>query len=544
MHFSGFGQPNLKANSFALGLHCSLFFKQMKVKKEKDWFKIKRYPHIGLPLNANDRFKWIEKYVTDPKNIAKHSFLPFIHKTSRVKKFRKEYSQKTGEINSAYKNNKKILRRPNEKKRELFYASHLDSLIFSYYAKLLSEAYETKLKSTEYNLNEVVNAYRSVPLHPENVNSSNKCNIDFANDIFKYILDYPETEFAVIAFDISSFFDNLNHKLLREIWVEILNEERLPADHFNVFRNITRFSHIDIVDIFEEFKDKIYTRRINKLGQPLEIKQKSIRKVKFLRNQDAIAFCTEKEFFKIRGKLLQPSKTKKMKDGSIIYRDFGIPQGSPISSVLANIYLLHFDKTINNFIQPNGGIYRRYSDDMVVICPMSVKEKLTNLVYTEIPTYKLEVQAAKTQVFHFKRENGKLVCGQEYEDIINWNKSFIYLGFEFDGQNVLLKSASLSGYYRKMKRYIRRAKRFSKYKNVNNSGELYKRRIFKKFSYKGAKRIRKYIWNVKENKFEKTESYNWGNFLSYTKKAAKFMVNNKINQQTKRHWNILNKLIK
>jgi len=544
MHFSGFGQPNLKANSFALGLHCSLFLKQMKVKKEKDWFKIKRYPHIGLPLNANDRFKWIEKYVTDPQNIAKHSFLPFIHKTSRVKKFRKEYSQKTGEINCAYKNNKKILRRPNEKKRELFYASHLDSLIFSYYAKLLSEAYETKLKSTEYNLNEVVNAYRSVPLHPENENSSNKCNIDFANDIFKYILDYPETEFAVIAFDISSFFDNLNHKLLREIWVEILNEERLPADHFNVFRNITRFSHIDIVDIFEEFKDKIYTRRINKLGKPLEIKQKSIRKVKFLRNQDAIAFCTEKEFFKIRGKLLQPSKTKKMKDGSIIYRDFGIPQGSPISSVLANIYLLHFDKTINNFIQYNGGIYRRYSDDMVVICPMSVKEKLTNLVYTEIPKYKLEIQAAKTQVFHFKRENGKLVCGQEYEDIINWNKSFIYLGFEFDGQHVLLKSASLSGYYRKMKRYIRRAKRFSKYKKVNNSGELYKRRIFKKFSYKGAKRIRKYIWNVKENKFEKTESYNWGNFLSYTKKAAKFMVNNKINQQTKRHWNILNQLIK
>lgn len=92
MHFSGFGQPNLKANSFALGLHCSLFLKQMKVKKEKDWFKIKRYPHIGLPLNANDRFKWIEKYVTDPQNIAKHSFLPFIHKTSRVKKFRKEYS--------------------------------------------------------------------------------------------------------------------------------------------------------------------------------------------------------------------------------------------------------------------------------------------------------------------------------------------------------------------------------------------------------------------------------------------------------------------
>ena len=51
-------------------------------KKEKDWFKIKRYPHIGLPLNDSERYIWIQKYVTNPDKIAKHSFLPFIHKTS------------------------------------------------------------------------------------------------------------------------------------------------------------------------------------------------------------------------------------------------------------------------------------------------------------------------------------------------------------------------------------------------------------------------------------------------------------------------------
>ena len=100
----------------------------------------------------------------------------------------------------------------------------LDSLIFSYYAKLLSEKYEIKLKSNEYNLNEVVNAYRSIPINPKDENSSNKCNIDFANDIFKYILNYPENEFSVIAFDISSFFDNLNHKLLREIWADVIRK--------------------------------------------------------------------------------------------------------------------------------------------------------------------------------------------------------------------------------------------------------------------------------------------------------------------------------
>lgn len=515
----------------------------MIVKKEKDWFKVKRYPHIGLPLNPSDRYKWIEKYVTTPETIAKHRFLPFIHKTAKVKKFRKVYNTTDGKLNPEFINGNKILRKPEIKTRELFYASHLDSLIFSYYARVLSDKYEEILKSKEYNLNEVVSAYRSVPINPENANSSNKCNIDFANDAFKTILDFSENEFSVIAFDISSFFDNLDHAILRKVWVEILKVEKLPPDHFNIFKNITRFSHVDIVDIFEEFKTKIYTRKINKFGKVLEIKQKKIDKLKFLRNQNAIAFCTKDEFLNLKGKLLQPSKTKKTKNGEIKYRNYGIPQGSPISSVLANIYLLHFDKKINDFLA-NDGVYRRYSDDMIVICPSAKKNALIELVYNEIKTYKLEIQPKKTQIFHFKKQDGILTCGQEFDNEINWNKNLIYLGFEFDGTTVTLKSASLSGYYRKMKRAVRRAKYHSSKLYYKKPGELFKRRLLKKYTYRGAKRTRKYLWDKIENKFKASDSYNWGNFLSYSNKAARVMINNKINQQTKRHWNIFNKLIK
>ncbi len=513
----------------------------MEVKKKKDWFKIKRYPHIGLPLDNRDRFKWIEPYITNPEKIAKHSFLPFIHKKSKVKKFRKSYSKDDGTAIMSQLSEKKVLRNPSKKERELFYASHMDSLIFSYYAMLLSDAYEDKIK--ENGIDEVVTAYRSVPINPSKIDGSNKCNIDFANDIFKYILNYKEEEFTVIAFDISSFFDKLNHKKLREVWADVLGVEKLPIDHFNVFKNITRFSHVDIVDIFEEFKDKIYTRKTNKLGEPLQIKQKKVDKIKYLRNQDAIAFCKEKEFFKVKGKLLQPSKTRIIDDIEV-YRDFGIPQGSPISSVLANIYLLHFDTLLNKFISARDGIYRRYSDDMVVICPSEVKEELLQHVYDKIKNYKLEINEDKTQIFQFKRVENKLLCGQEFKDCINWNKNFIYLGFEFDGSHVLLKSASISGYYRKMKRAIARAKNFSSRKFNPEKGIIFKRRIFRKFSYKGAKRYKKYVWNKVEKKFKKIESYNWGNFLSYAYKASNIMVNNKIKQQTKRHWNILNKLIK
>lgn len=514
------------------------------MKRTKDWFNIKKYPHIGLPLEYSDRYKWIEPYVTNPNSIAKHRFLPFIHKTSRVKKFRKDYLDENGKLNPAFKKGDKTLRKAGEKTRELFYASHLDSLIYSYYSRLLSEKYEQILKSEEYNLDCSVTAYRSIPVNPAKGKGSNKCNIDFANDVFKEIINYSQKEFNVIAFDITSFFDNLDHKILREAWSKILNTQKLTPDHFNVYKNITRFSYVDIVDIFNEFKEKIYTRKINQLGTPLEIKQKKIDKVRFLRNQHAIAFCTKKEFLKVKGKLLQPSKTKKMNDGNIVYRNFGIPQGSPISSILANIYLLEFDKTINDFLIQVNGTYKRYSDDIVVICPSEYKEKLQELILTEIQKYKLEIQAAKTQVFHFKRENRELICGQEFEKNINWNKNLVYLGFEFDGQHVLLKSGSLSGYYRKMKRYIRKSKHHSNKIHNKNRGKVFKKRIFKKFSYKGAKRIRKRIWNEDLKAFETRDGYNYGNFLTYAYKASNRMVNNKIKNQTKRHWNILNELLK
>lgn len=520
------------------------------MKKKKDWFKIKRYPHIGLPLNVKERYKWIEPYITNPAKIAKHRFLPFIHKSNTVRKFRKVYSEEDGKLDTKFIKGNKVLRKADKKARELFYASHLDSLVFSYYAHLLAEAYEKKIKEPFYNLTEVVNAYRSVPVDPSKIQGPNKCNIDFANDAFEFIRSYQETEFVVIAFDISSFFDNLNHKLLRERWAEVLGnvdglkEGELAQDHFNVFKNITRFSYIDIVDIFEEFKDRIITRKIRKDGSLGPIQNKAVEKIKYLRNQNAIAFCIKEDFLGVKGKLLQPSNTKKLKDGSVVYRNFGIPQGSPISSVLANIYLLNFDQAISDFVFEKG-LYRRYSDDIIVVCPKSMKSDLEDLVYSEIKKVCLEIQPRKTQVFYFVRDReGRLKCGQEFEKDINWDKNLVYLGFEFDGEYTLLKSASLSGYYRKMKKYVRRAKHYSEKWFSKSNGELFKRRIFKKFSYKGAKRMTKWIWNDKLSKFERSDYYNYGNFLTYAKKAAKNMRNNKISGQISRHWKILNGLIK
>jgi hypothetical protein len=95
-----------------------------------------------------------------------------------------------------------------------------------------------------------------------------------------------------------------------------------------------------------------------------------------------------------------------------------------------------------------------------------------------------------------------------------------------------------------MKKYVRRAKHYSSKRHSKTAGELFKRRIFKKFSYKGAKRMRKWVWNDSVSKFEKSDFYNYGNFLTYAKKAANNMKKNKISGQISRHWNVLNGLIK
>lgn len=508
----------------------------MEEQKDQDWFKIKRYPHIGFRLKEKDKLVWIESYVTNPDMIEKHSFLPFIHKTSKVRRYRKEYDTEDGKLTFPILSNKKNVRVAKQKNRELFYASHLDSLIYNYYSDILMSKYEKKI--LEYSLSNVVNAYRSIPLDILNPTGSKKCNIDFANDAFKLIKSYNADKFIAIAFDIKGFFDNLNHKVIRDVWCDLLETPRgeLPLDHFNVYKNITRYSYVDLIDIFKCFQNKIYVEE----GKS-KIRQKRISKIKYLKKEHACAFCSKKEFIKNKNILLRNTKRIKLEDGSTVFRNFGIPQGSPISSVIANSYLLDFDKKINDFIEGVDGIYRRYSDDMVVICSEDSKDAIILLMKKEIRRVNLELQEKKTQVFHFQRKEGKLICGQEFKNGINWNKKFIYLGFEFDGETILLKSGSLSNYYRKMKRTIRRAKHFANSPYNTHSNDIFKRRIFRKFSYKGAYRRRRWYFDKNLDKYVPSDSYDWGNFLTYVYKASDRMDSKKIRGQVKRHWQKLDR---
>ncbi len=517
------------------------------MKKQQTWFKVKGYPHIGYPI-MNKR--QIFSFIKNNNSIAKHAFLPFIHKQIITKKYRKEYDETDGSIlhNGRPKNLK-------PKVRDIYYASHLDAHIYAYYAYILNKKYEYLIKQKK--LEEVITAYRQIPLDKNDKKSRNKCNIDFANDIFNYIRNNSkkDNELVAIAFDIKGFFDNLKHDRLKNAWCDVLQKNRLPADHYNIFKHITKFSYVEEDELFQLFKDRIIVK--NKSGK---IRNKSVKRVEYMRNQGAIAFCEKKDIHLIRKKgLIYSNKYIKNNankfvlnpDGSKKQRDYGICQGSPISAILANIYMLEFDEYINSEVLKIGGIYRRYSDDMVVICSKQYKQEAISLFTHAIENLTaLEIAKEKTQIFHFtfdKDNKGKdrLYCYQEFKQgltINSKNKNFEYLGFSFDGKYAYLKASTLAKYYQKMKTGVKRCAYYTKHINNDTNGILFKRRLYKRYSHMGAKRVRSYQ-GKKGNQKKKTR-YNWGNFITYAYLASNTLDENKIRSQVKNHWKNLNNEIK
>lgn len=492
--------------------------------EEKPWFRLKRYPHIGLPLLPKDE-AWVKEYVSDPTKIAEHSFLPFIHKKTLVRKFRKEVD----EFGKRSKGRKKSV-----KERPLFYAGHLDSNVYSYYASVLSDAYEGVIQKE--GLEEVITGYRRIPVNPSDEGSRNKCNIDFANDVFSYIRDHKEKKLIAITFDIKSFFDNLDHKILKQAWRKVTNSGfSLDKDHYNVYRNITKFSYVEERDIFNEFKNEIWIETSNR-----KQRQKRVKRIFNLKNNGAIAFCRKEGINRLRNKnYIRTNKYEEKDTGELVLREKGIPQGSPISSVLANIYLLDYDKKVQEFISQRQGLYRRYSDDMVVVCKPKYLEETIDFFTKEIEAFKLEIQPQKTQVFSFRKVCKRFYCFEKNLNSrsLQTNTFFDYLGFSFDGHYVMLKSASLAKYHRKMKRAIKRGHYYKGRINNNTKGELFKSRLYKRYTMVGAKRRYLYKRDPKDSsKFVLTKKYNWGNYLTYVLMAERIIPHNKIKGQIKRHW--------
>lgn len=326
----------------------------------------------------------IRKYVMDRTKIVTHSFYPFIH-------FEKK--------NSRY--GKKEPKKP----RELYYCSHLDRCVYQRYAFLLN--YQYNIWACENNIDDVAIAYRD---------SLGKNNIDFAKDAFDAIRSFPQC--FILVGEFTNFFDNLEHQYLKKMMCEVLGVERLPQDYFSVFKNITRFSSWDWKDIVKAAGENIEERGIRKK----------------INSKDTVL---NKEQF-------QESKKDIKKNVSGV----GVPQGSPISAVLSNIYMIEFDKDIKRYVASKGGIYMRYSDDFIIVLPYERDTEIadfTSYIFSYVESMKglVDLQKEKTSCYTYKNE---VVYEGDRPSSIN------YLGFLFDGKNIRIRPRAITKYYYRMRR--------------------------------------------------------------------------------------------
>lgn len=122
----------------------------------------------------------------------------------------------------------------------------------------------------------------------------------------------------------------------------------------------------------------------------------------------------------------------------------GIPQGSPISAALSNIYMLPFDAKLKAFVEANGGLYRRYCDDILVVVPQMDVKPVFQFVESALDELKLTMQSAKTLQCHFAAQKS--------------DRPLQYLGLVYDGVQVTLRAAGVSRFYVKMRRGVKQYK--------------------------------------------------------------------------------------
>lgn len=285
--------------------------------------KLKNYPHFDAQMGE----KKIKALVENPERVASHPFHPFLFFEEKYQPFRPS--------------GKPVKTRP------IRYACRSDSYIYSRYRHKLAVEYEKLLESK--GLANSILAYRHIPVNKES--DKGKSNIDFAKEVFDKIRELGNC--VVVTADISSYFDSIDHNNLKSIWGRLIGQKILPADHYAVFKSLTAYSDVDYKELCRELgffgeKQTHWGTRDGYLVSRKELPTQLCSNVEF------------RDILKLRKAAGRPILNTN--DES-----YGIPQGAPLSDVLANSYLIDFDSIVLSYVESLNGFYYRYSDDLLLI---------------------------------------------------------------------------------------------------------------------------------------------------------------------------------
>ncbi len=417
------------------------------------WFRQRRYLHFDEPLSLHKAVA----LVTNPNAVAAHSFWPLIRFQIHTAKIKQDKT--TGKLDW------------HPKDREISYAAHGDSLIFGFYAEALGKLYEAQLG--QRGLDECVLAFRSL----------GKNNIDFAKAAFDEIS--ARGDCVAIALDVTKFFDTIDHAQLKQRWMRLLGTSGLPRDHYAVFKALTKFSFVDRDECFAALGVSVHTPRgggRHRLCSPADFR---------LRVREAGLVKVNQHWQ-------------------------GIPQGTAISALLSNLYMLDFDEAAHDFAKSHGGRYMRYCDDILFIMPTAKAGATESFCIAEVDKLKLAINSAKTDTCYFVKKGAGVTCKRPMQ----------YLGFLFDGQQILIRSAAFAKFSNRMKRGVGLAKQTmrsrNKARNAKGADEqgLYQRKILARYSHLGRR-----------------------NFIRYGYTAAQLMNSKAIRRQLRPLWGRLQKAI-
>jgi len=368
-----------------------------------EWFKPRTYRHFDQPIGQA-----FLRQVKKPDFVAAHSFSPLISRPSEIKRYKPD------------------IRRTKSKVRAIMYACHRDSAIFSWYSHQLSARLEEFYASS--GLAESVVAYRAL----------GKANYHFSAEAYAFAQQTAPC--TILAFDVTGFFDNLSHARLKQRLKELLGETELPNDWYALFRAITKFRYVEF-SALKGHKD-LSTRFTRPARGPIA----SVAELKRL----GIPFLEN-------GAHLSPSRPP---NGA------GIPQGTAISAMLSNVYMMAFDSAMKHFADRIGAFYRRYSDDILVICAAGDEGKCQAEVERLLKNEELEVSKAKTEVTMFDAK------GTSSPRVAQ------YLGFSYYQGGAGLRPSSLSKTWRRMRNAVHSAK----VRALKSGTPLKTKKLYKRFT--------------------------------------------------------------
>ena len=348
-----------------------------------DWYKRKPYLHFDSPLSLKKAMQLVE----DADQVAKHAFYPLIRYTLKSRRLKTPISKHSPER--------------SWKLRNISYPAHKDGYIYSYYQQLLNAPYETWVAAND--LAETVTAFRK----------TSKNNIKLAKEAFDYIKESPGC--AILATDIESYFDRIDHQYLKQKWCRFLAVKRLPKDHYAVFRAVTNFSFVHQHKVYNALRisHKWHKRRpsnITRLCGPQVFRQKIAAKGLIHRNEEANL-------------------------------SRGIPQGLSISPLLSNMYLCDVDLGMHSIVSELKGRYWRYCDDILVVVPNADSlQKVQVELEALLKEAKVGLHPDKTTCV----DNSALLAGRPLE----------YLGFAFNGTKVTIRPSSIQRFRSRVKKCL------------------------------------------------------------------------------------------